>query len=488
MPSLPLTSPRHTWNIPKQYEIKEVIGSGHFGDVCKAYDHEKEDAVAIQQVRYAFTNSNIQRGGIMSQKKLTEPFCHSLLRELTVHSQLEHDNLLKLFDVVANPDLQSFDELYLVTECYGTDLGKLLRSDAVLQAVHINAMLYNLLAGLNYVHSAGIVLCELSPANCLVNADYGLKIQGFGSSRALIEGSSYAHNPLHAPRSTAPEGNRHHASRIKRCNAVVADRWYRAPELLLNQERITAAVDLWSTGCIYAELLRMLPGTAIQDRAPLFPGGPDQLRHIFGVLGMPREADLTWLDSDVSRNRFKDYYSASTQGEQLTTNFPEAAADLVAIVDQLLKFVPSTRKSAEEAFSNSLFCDFRQPAKEVVASRKVQFEFTLEPEFPQLDEKLLRKHFSKQLSKFPAPDVLVTLQEQERSADCLVLDCVTLSGESLITFSFPDAQQVTFGELRRILVKHTGGQIRDLKLLLPCGRILVRADDSKSFADICANI
>eukprot|EP00930_Biecheleria_cincta_P028329 TRINITY_DN19766_c0_g1_i2.p1 TRINITY_DN19766_c0_g1~~TRINITY_DN19766_c0_g1_i2.p1 ORF type:complete len:329 (+),score=38.23 TRINITY_DN19766_c0_g1_i2:614-1600(+) len=260
-----------------------------------------------------------------------------------------------MFDVVANPDFQSFNELYLVTECCGSDLSQLLRSDAFLKAKHVNTLLYDLLAGLNCVHSAGIVLCELDPAT-----DYSLKICGFGSSRALIEDSLCTQNPLHVPRSTPQEGSRH--SSLKQCSGIVANRWYRALELLLNQERITTAVDLWSAGCIYAELFRMLPGTAIQDRAPLFPGGPDQLRHVFGAIGTPGEADLTWLDSDASRNHLKDYYFAWTMGKQLISKFPKSPAGSVTMLDHLLKFVASARWSAEEALDDSLFHDLRPQA------------------------------------------------------------------------------------------------------------------------------
>eukprot|EP00930_Biecheleria_cincta_P028328 TRINITY_DN19766_c0_g1_i1.p3 TRINITY_DN19766_c0_g1~~TRINITY_DN19766_c0_g1_i1.p3 ORF type:complete len:136 (+),score=23.31 TRINITY_DN19766_c0_g1_i1:1402-1809(+) len=129
----------------------------------------------------------------------------------------------------------------------------------------------------------------------------------------------------------------------------------------------------------------------------------------------------------------------------------------------------------------------RQPAKEVVPAGRVLLEFTMEPQFPKLDETLLRKHFANVISKFPAPNVLVTLQVRDRTTGCLLLDCVGLSGEPLTTFSFPDQQQVTLGELRQKLVEHTGIRRRDLKLLLPSGRILARADNPKSLADIFAN-
>ncbi|CAE7938703.1 MPK4 [Symbiodinium necroappetens] len=165
----------------------------------------------------------------------------------------------------------------MVMEICDSDLKKLCRTDVTLTPLHINTLLYNLLVGLKYLHSAGIYHRDLKPANCLVNQDCSVKICDFGLSRA-IEAAEQPH--LHAlPNTPRGEGDHDavpgvpHTQRLKRnLTGHVVTRWYRAPELILLQENYTEAIDIWSVGCIYAELLGMLEGTRTQDRGPLFPG------------------------------------------------------------------------------------------------------------------------------------------------------------------------------------------------------------------------
>ncbi|CAE7391602.1 MPK7, partial [Symbiodinium natans] len=184
---------------------------------------------------------------------------------------------VQIYDIVAPSNIHTFDELYMVMEICDSDLKKLCRTDVTLTPLHINTLLYNLLVGLKYLHSAGIYHRDLKPANCLVNQDCSVKICDFGLSRA-IEAAEQPH--LHAlPNTPRGEGDHDavpgvpHTQRLKRnLTGHVVTRWYRAPELILLQENYTEAIDIWSVGCIYAELLGMLEGTRTQDRGPLFPG------------------------------------------------------------------------------------------------------------------------------------------------------------------------------------------------------------------------
>lgn len=125
-----------------------------------------------------------------------------------------------------------------------------------------------ILRGLKYVHSANVLHRDLKPSNLLLNASCDLKICDFGLARTAAE------------KSTMTE--------------YVVTRWYRAPELLLSCEQYTAAIDVWSVGCIMAELL---------GRRPLLPGKDyvDQLKLIIKTLGAPTEDDLTFITSQKAR-------------------------------------------------------------------------------------------------------------------------------------------------------------------------------------------
>merc|ERR1719379_1320120 len=223
--------------------------------------------------------------------------------------------------------MQAFDDLYYVMEICDSDLKKLCRTDVCLSPLHINTLLYNLLVGLKYLHSAGIYHRDLKPANCLVNQDCSVKICDFGLARAV----GHVHELPSSPRDGVDndeEGTAMpivpHTQRLKRhLTGHVVTRWYRAPELILLQEDYTEQIDVWSVGCIFAELLGMLDGYRVEDRGPLFPGSscfplsPDhkhkndykfhtkgkheQLNMIFNYLGTPQESEIKDLSQDAQR-------------------------------------------------------------------------------------------------------------------------------------------------------------------------------------------
>merc|ERR1719150_2065364 len=111
--------------------------------------------------------------------------CKRILREVAILSKLDHAHIVQLYDITAPSNMRTFDELYIVMEICDSDLKKLCRTDVTLSPVHINTLLYNLLVGLKYLHSAGIYHRDLKPSNCLVNQDCSVKICDFGLSCAI---------------------------------------------------------------------------------------------------------------------------------------------------------------------------------------------------------------------------------------------------------------------------------------------------------------
>mmetsp|Transcript_64501 Transcript_64501/g.135352 ORF Transcript_64501/g.135352 Transcript_64501/m.135352 type:complete len:445 (+) Transcript_64501:163-1497(+) len=403
--------PTDRWKIPPCYEVRQLIGSGSYGSVCEAYDHKNKRLVAIKRIGHMFED-------------LID--CKRILREIAILGKLEHSNIVKIYDIVAPVDMKTFQELYMVMEICDSDLKKLCRTDVTLTQLHISTLLYNLLVGLRYLHSAGIYHRDLKPANCLVNQDCSVKICDFGLSRAIgVEDQQHLDALPNTPRGTdrtvdPAEGGVAvpHTQKLKRhLTGHVVTRWYRAPELILLQENYTEAIDVWSVGCIYAELLGMLDGTKTEDRGPLFPGSScfplspdhkhktdyryhtrgkhDQLNMIFNLLGTPKESDIDLLEREDAKKYIRCFQAR--EGEGLAARFPLVDADSVDILEQMLRFNPSSRTPVDRALEHRLFTEIREPSNETVARGFITLEFEKEPD---LDEPLLRKYFCKEIRHY----------------------------------------------------------------------------------------
>ncbi|KAM7372196.1 hypothetical protein PAMP_009384 [Pampus punctatissimus] len=163
-------------------------------------------------------------------------------------------------------------KIYIVQTLMETDLYKLLKSQR-LSNDHVCYFLYQILRGLKYIHSANVLHRDLKPSNLLINTTCDLKICDFGLARIA--------DPEHDHTGFLTE--------------YVATRWYRAPEIMLNSKGYSKSIDIWSVGCILAEML---------SNKPIFPGKHylDQLNHILGVLGSPSQEDLNCIINMKARN------------------------------------------------------------------------------------------------------------------------------------------------------------------------------------------
>mmetsp|Transcript_37614 Transcript_37614/g.97260 ORF Transcript_37614/g.97260 Transcript_37614/m.97260 type:complete len:448 (-) Transcript_37614:150-1493(-) len=413
VPLIPKGPGADKWKIPSRYEVRQLIGTGSYGSVCEAYDNEKKRIVAIKRIAHMFED-------------LID--CKRILREIAILSKLSHDNVVQLYDLVDPKSIHTFDELYMVMEICDSDLKKLCKTDVTLTPLHINTLLYNLLVGLKYLHSAGIYHRDLKPANCLVNQDCTVKICDFGLSRAIGEVQPTLGELANTPRGQQGDANSDglavptvpHTQRLKRhLTGQVVTRWYRAPELILLQENYTEAIDIWSVGCIYAELLGMLEGTRLEDRGPLFPGSScfplspdhkhktdyryhtsgkhDQLNMIFNLLGTPSDMDAAKLERDDAKRYIRCF--AKREGEGLRSKFPQADMESMDILGKMLRFSPTERVQVKDALDHQLFADIRDPSKETVADAIVTLDFEKETD---LDEHLLRKYFFKEIRRYHA--------------------------------------------------------------------------------------
>ena len=172
----------------------------------------------------------------------------------------------------------------------------------------LTLLFVQLLRGLKYVHTANVLHRDLKPSNLLLNASCDLKICDFGLARTGSEKGFMTE--------------------------YVVTRWYRAPELLLSQEEYTSAIDVWSVGCIFAELLA---------RKPLFAGKDyiHQLKLIIGVIGSPDEDDLMFIHSQKARSYIRSL--PYTPRMPLARLFPRANPLALNLIDRMLVFDPKKR-------------------------------------------------------------------------------------------------------------------------------------------------
>jgi mitogen-activated protein kinase 1/3 len=323
---------------------------------------------------------------------------------------------VKLVDIIVPSNLRTFTELYIVLELCDSDFKKLFRMEEFLTELHVKTLLYNMVVGIKYLHSAGIYHRDLKPANCLVNKDCTVKICDFGLSRAVgMETQPHLLNLPNTPR----EGEVPQAHLKRQLTGHVVTRWYRAPELILLEENYTESIDIWSVGCIFAELLGMLKENVplFADRGPLFPGSTcfplspdsrhasdykfhtrgnrDQLHMIFNVLGTPCDEDIEALEKPDTKRYIRCF--TPREGTGLAAKFKGSSPETIDLLHRMLVFNFRKRISIDEILDHPYLAEARKKASETVAKEQVFLPFELEPE---LTQDHLRKYFVLEMQHF----------------------------------------------------------------------------------------
>uniref|UniRef100_A0A667XHG9 mitogen-activated protein kinase n=1 Tax=Myripristis murdjan TaxID=586833 RepID=A0A667XHG9_9TELE len=297
-----------TWEVPERYRDLRQVGTGAYGTVCSAVDSRAGVKVAIKKLHRPFQS---------------ELFAKRAYRELRLLKHMKHENVIGLLDVfTADLSLDRFHDFYLVMPFMGTDLGKLMKLQR-LSEDKIQYLVYQMLKGLKYIHSAGIIHRDLKPGNLAINQDCELKILDFGLARqADSEMTGY-----------------------------VVTRWYRAPEVILSWMHYTQTVDIWSVGCIMAEMLQ---------GKPLFKGSDhlDQLNEIMKITGTPTQEFISKLQSD-DVDFLLPFFSSLIPSHLL----PPA----VSVLERMLLLDPDSRVTAAEALTLPFFSEFREPGEETEA-------------------------------------------------------------------------------------------------------------------------
>jgi len=318
------------FEVKKKYVPIKPIGKGAYGIVCSAKDEKLNTKVAIKKITNAFEN-------VVDAKRT--------LREIKLLRHLRHENIVPITDCMlpSKEEEYSFNDVYVMYELMDTDLHQIIRSDQPLTDDHCQYFIYQLLRGLKYIHSADVLHRDLKPSNLLLNANCDLKICDFGLARTNTQ-----------------DTNRDFMTEY------VVTRWYRAPELLLSCAEYSVAIDVWSCGCILAELL---------GRKPLFPGKDyvHQLNLITKVIGTPDEQDLYFVTSDKARRYLRQLpYSKPMDFKRL---YPEANPLACDLIEKMLIFNPEKRINVEECLKHPYLASLHDTNDEPVADAPFTFAF-----------------------------------------------------------------------------------------------------------------
>ncbi|XP_062234158.1 mitogen-activated protein kinase 12-like [Phragmites australis] len=315
-----------------QYQIQEVIGKGSYGVVAAAVDTCTGERVAIKKINDVFEHvSDATR----------------ILREIKLLRLLRHPDIVEIKHIMLPPSRREFQDIYVVFELMESDLHQVIKANDDLTPEHHQFFLYQLLRALKYIHAANVFHRDLKPKNILANSDCKLKICDFGLARASFND---------APSAIF-------------WTDYVATRWYRAPELCGSFfSKYTPGIDIWSIGCIFAELL---------TGRPLFPGKNvvHQLDIMTDLLGTPSSETLSRIRNEKARR----YLSCMRKKHPVPFSQKFRNADPLALrlLQCLLAFDPKDRPTAEEALADPYFACLanveREPSRHPIS--KLEFEF-----------------------------------------------------------------------------------------------------------------
>jgi glycogen synthase kinase 3 beta len=325
-----------------------VIGNGSFGVVYQAKLCETGEMVAIKKV--------------LQDKRFKN-------RELQIMRRLEHCNIVKLMYFFYTSG-EKKDEIYLnlVLEFIPETVYKVARqyskSKQSIPGTFIKLYMYQLFRSLAYIHSQGICHRDIKPQNLLLDPDSGiLKLCDFGSAKHLVRGEPNV--------------------------SYICSRYYRAPELIFGATDYTTNIDVWSAGCVFAELML---------GQPIFPGdsGVDQLVEIIKVLGTPTREQIKEMNPNYTEFKFPQIKAHPWQKVFRARTSPEA----IDLVSRLLEYTPSARITPLQACAHTFFDELREPATKLPNGRELPplFNFT-EAELkiqPTLNSQLVPGHMAQQ--------------------------------------------------------------------------------------------
>uniref|UniRef100_A0A6A7GA61 Glycogen synthase kinase-3 beta isoform X3 n=1 Tax=Hirondellea gigas TaxID=1518452 RepID=A0A6A7GA61_9CRUS len=337
------------------YSAERVIGNGSFGVVYQASINKTGETVAIKKVLQDRRYKN---------------------RELQIMRMVSHPNIVNVKDCFySHGDKRHEIFLNLVMEYIPETIYQTTRNHhrakQQIAMTYIRVYVYQMCRALAYVHSLGICHRDIKPQNLLLDPHtHIVKLCDFGSAKILQKG----------------EGN----------VSYICSRYYRAPELIFEASDYTLAIDVWSLGCVFAELLKGVP---------LFQGqsGVDQLVEMIKILGAPTRAQILAMNHSYTQFRFPQV----TPHPWETVFGARAPADAIDLLSKFLLYKPAERLHPFEALAHEFFDELRAEGAHLPNGKQLPplFNFTeqelaLAKEFGIM-EQILPAHLQKRLPRTP---------------------------------------------------------------------------------------
>jgi mitogen-activated protein kinase 15 len=293
-------------HILSRYKILEELGKGAYGIVWKAQAIKTRQFVALKKIIGAF-NNDVDAQRTWREVLLLKSLCHPLLI-----------GLLKVYAAANDKDL------YLVFPYVETNL-HLVNADSRIEAEHKQFIIYQLFLGLKYLKDMNVLHRDLKPCNILINSQCQIKIADFGLARTISAGRDPTGQVL---------------------TEYVATKYYRSPEILLGGTLYSFSTDIWSTGCIIAELF---------SKAPLFKGGSilEHILSIYSIFGVPSEEDYKIIGIAPNLQIIQSLRPELTV--RLSSVLTGASKDLLHLIERCLTINPEKRITVEEALLHPYF-------------------------------------------------------------------------------------------------------------------------------------
>ncbi|KAH7104538.1 Pkinase-domain-containing protein [Auriculariales sp. MPI-PUGE-AT-0066] len=285
------------------YVQLEKLGEGTYATVFKGRSRTTNEVVALKEIH-------------LDPEEGTPS---TAIREISLMKELKHPNIVRLHDVI-----HTEAKLVLIFEFCEQDLKRYMDTHGdrgALDPMTVRSFMYQLLKGTAFCHENRVLHRDLKPQNLLVNRKGELKIGDFGLARAF-------------------------GVPVNTFSNEVVTLWYRAPDVLLGSRTYSTSIDVWSCGCIFAEMISGIP---------LFRGrdNQDQLLHIMRVIGTPHDSMLRKLAADSPEVQIRQYPKyAKVPFSQVISKASTQAIDLL---ERLLQFEPSKRITAADGLSHHYF-------------------------------------------------------------------------------------------------------------------------------------
>uniref|UniRef100_A0A0K0E6R1 Protein kinase domain-containing protein n=1 Tax=Strongyloides stercoralis TaxID=6248 RepID=A0A0K0E6R1_STRER len=317
------------------YIVEKIIGTGSFGTVFKVKIPQTEECLAVKRVLQDRRYKN---------------------RELEVIRKLYHKNVVKLkyyFHSIGNRRDEVYlnlmlefikDTVHRVIRSYG-------RSNQQMPIIATRVFTYQIFRALGYIHNLGICHRDIKPQNLLIDWESGiLKLCDFGSAKMLVEGEPNV--------------------------AYICSRYYRAPELIFGSTSYTNAIDVWSAGAVFAEMLL---------GKPIFPGesGVDQLVEIIKILGTPSRENVMRMNPTYSNHRFPDM-----RPQPFSSIFSKASSEAINLMESLLQYDPTARPSPLRILCHPFFDELRKPGATYIHNIPLPGLFDFTPTELQIEPSL----------------------------------------------------------------------------------------------------